>query len=46
VKPQTIRETLRGVALFEDEGQVPSDGKKILRTDSPGDKRPYPAESL
>jgi len=46
VKPQTIRETLRGVALFKDEVQFPSDGKKILGTDSPGEKRPYPADSL
>ena len=45
-KPKTIRETLRGVALVEDEAQFPSDGKKILRTDSPGEKRPYLAESL
>lgn len=40
VKPQTIRETLRGVALSEDEGQFPSDGKKSLGTDSLGEKRP------
>jgi DNA-binding NtrC family response regulator len=46
VKPQTIRETLRAVALFEDEAQLPSDGKKILETDSPGEKRPHPADSL
>ena len=45
-KPQTIRETLRGVALVEDEAQFPSDGKKILRIDSPGVKRPYLAGSL
>jgi DNA-binding NtrC family response regulator len=46
VKPQTIRETLRAVALFEDEAQFLSDGKKILGTDSPGEKRPHPADSL
>jgi DNA-binding NtrC family response regulator len=46
VKPQTIRETLRSVALFEDEAQIPSDGKKILGTDSPGEKQPHSADSL
>jgi DNA-binding NtrC family response regulator len=46
VKPQTIRETLRGVAQFEDEAQFPSDGKTILGTDSPGEKRRYPGDSL
>ena len=30
VKPQTIRETLRGVELSEDEVQFPSAGEKIL----------------
>ena len=46
VKPQTIRETLQAVALFEDEAQFLSVGKKILGTDSPGEKRPHPADSL
>ena len=45
-KLQTIRETLQAVALFEDEAQFPSDGKKILGTDSPGEKRPHSADSL
>ena len=45
-KPQTVRETLRRVALVEGEAQFPSDGKKILRTDSSGERRPYLAESL
>jgi DNA-binding NtrC family response regulator len=38
VKPQTIRETLRGVALFEDEGQFPSAGKQSPGTAYPGGK--------
>jgi len=45
-KLQTIRETLQAVALFEDEAQIPSDGKKILGTDSPGEKQPHSADSL
>ncbi len=46
VKPQTVRQTLRGVALFEDEAQFASHGKKILGTDSAEEKRPHPADSL
>jgi len=34
-KPQTIRETLRSVALPENEGQFPSVGEKSLGTDYP-----------
>ena len=45
-KRQTIRETLQAVALFADEAQFRSGGKKILGTDSPGEKRPHPADSL
>jgi DNA-binding NtrC family response regulator len=45
-KPQTIRETLHAFALFEDEAQSPLDGKKILRTDLPEEKRPHSADSL
>jgi len=45
-KQQTIRETLQAVALFADEAQFSSDGKKILGTDSPGEKRLYSADSL
>ena len=39
-KPQTLRETLRSVALSEDEGQFPSARKKSLGTDYPGEKGP------
>jgi DNA-binding NtrC family response regulator len=39
-KPQTLRETLRSVALSEDEEQSPSARKTILRTDYPGEKKP------
>jgi hypothetical protein len=45
-KPQTIRETLHAFALFEDEAQFPLDGKKILGTDLPEEKRPHSADSL
>jgi DNA-binding NtrC family response regulator len=46
VKPQTVRETLRGVALFRNKVQFSSDGKDICGTDSP-DKEPHsPADSL
>ena len=38
-KPQTIRETLRSVALTENDGQFPSVGKKSLGTDYPGEKK-------
>ena len=40
VKRQTIRETLRGLNLSEDDGQFPSAGKKTLGTDYPGEKEP------
>jgi DNA-binding NtrC family response regulator len=36
-KPQTIRETLRSVALPESEGQFSSVGKKSLGTEYPGE---------
>jgi DNA-binding NtrC family response regulator len=45
-KLQTIRETLRGVARIDGNGQFLSDGKKILGNDSPREKRTYPADSL
>ena len=45
-KLQTIRETLLAVELFEDEAKFPLAGKKILGTDSPGEKRPHSADSL
>ena len=45
-KRQTIRETLQAVALFADEAKFPSGGKKILGTESPGEKRPHLADSL
>jgi DNA-binding NtrC family response regulator len=45
-KLQTIRETLKAVARFADDGQFPSAGKRILGTDSPGEKRPHSADSL
>ena len=45
-KLQTIRETLQAVVLFEDEAQFPLDGKKILGTDFPEEKRPHSADSL
>jgi DNA-binding NtrC family response regulator len=45
-KPQTLRETLRSVALFEDEAPCPSDGRKRLETDFLGEKRPCSADSL
>lgn len=45
-KLQTIRETLQAVALFEDKARSPADEKKILGTDSPGEKRPHLANSL
>ena len=45
-KLQTIRETLKAVALFTDDGQFPPAGKKILGTDSPGEKQPHSADSL
>lgn len=46
VKPQIVRETLRTVTLFEDKAQFPSDEKNILGSNSPGERRPHPAESL
>jgi DNA-binding NtrC family response regulator len=45
-KRQTIRETLQAVALFADEAQFRSGGKKILGTDSAREKRPHSADSL
>jgi len=45
-KLQTIRETLQAVALSEDEAQFPSDGKKILGTESRGEKRLHSPDSL
>lgn len=45
-KPQIFRETLQALSLFEDKAQFPSDEKKILGSNSPGEKRPHPAESL
>jgi len=45
-KLQTIRETLQAVAVFADEAQFPSAEKKILGTDSPGEKQPQSADSL
>ena len=46
VKPQNVRETLRDVAPLEVDLEFPSDRKKILATDSRGEKRPYAVKSL